>query len=433
MNQEQVDREIEQNARFNMVVNAIEGIVFWTGAGFFAASTILPVYVSHYTNSTLLIGLIPFIANSCYLLPQLFTSNWTSRLPRKKFLPINVGLFTERLPLLLMPLPVLLFARSAPGLALASFFILYAWNVTGAGVILVGWQDMIARIIPADRRGRFFGITNFGGTAGGILSAYAIAWLLSRYTFPTGYVLGFAAGGILIMIGWLFLAQTREPPIPNPQPSISTRQFFRTLPGVVRKDHNFRRLLGAQIALGMSGMGSGFVIVYVTRNWNLPDSQAGIYTMVMLIGQALTNLWIGSLADRRGHKLILELTALFSAGSYLLAWLSPNPAWYFPVFALRGAGIAASMLSGMLIALEFSTPELRPTYIGLNSTISGIANAISPIIGGALAIVTGYPPLFGLSALIALGAFILFHWTVREPRHVLSTNIPLAESDEPAR
>jgi hypothetical protein len=76
--------------------------------------TILPVYISHFTSNPILIGLIPFLNTSCYLLPQLFASKWTLRLPRKKFMPVNVGLFSERLPIFLMPVSVVLFARNQP-------------------------------------------------------------------------------------------------------------------------------------------------------------------------------------------------------------------------------------------------------------------------------------------------------------------------------
>jgi MFS family permease len=386
--------------------------------------------VSHFTNNAFLIGLIPFLSSSCYLLPQLFTSNWTSRQPRKKFLPVNIGFFTERIPLFLMPFSVLLFAKSAPGLALVSFFLLYAWHTTGAGVILVGWQDMIGRVIPMDRRGRFLGITNFGGTVGGIVGAFLVTELLARFAFPTGYTLAFGAAAVFVLFSWLAMAQTREPALPSSQPHVSLGQYLRSLPAVVRRDLNFRRLLTAQVVLGMGTMGIGFVIVYAVRRWNLPDSQAGNYTLALLGGQALANLWIGPLSDRVGHKLIMELTALFSVASYLMAWLAPSPLWFYPVFALRGASLAASLLSGMLIALEFCQPDQRSTYIGLNSTVSGIANAVAPLLGGWLALVISFQGLFAIAAVISLAAFGMLRWTVTEPRHLQPAAMPAPEKDQ---
>jgi MFS family permease len=76
------------------------------------------------------------------------------------------------------------------------------------------------------------------------------------------------------------------------------------------------------------------------------------------------------------------------------------------------------MMSGVMIALEFSAPEMRPTYIGLSNTIYGIAAAIAPLAGSWLAETTGYGWLFGLSAASALAGLTLLHWLVREPRLV---------------
>jgi MFS family permease len=177
-------------------------------------------------------------------------------------------------------------------------------------------------------------------------------------------------------------------------------------------------------------MGIGFVIVYAVRRWNLPDSQAGNYTLALLAGQALANLWIGPLADRVGHKLIMELTALFSVASYVMAWLAPSPFWFYPVFALRGASLAASMLSGMLIALEFCEPDQRSTYIGLNSTVSGVANAVAPLLGGWLALVFSYQTLFVIAAVISVAAFAMLRWTVTEPRHLQLATRPMPERDQ---
>lgn len=178
-----LEREVGRNHRHNAVVNVLDGTAFWFGTSFIAPLTIPPIYVSRLTDSQLAIGSLLTINSTGWLLPQLLTASWVQRLPRKKVVPVNVRLFTERLPVLLM-VPAAWVAARFPTLALVAFFVLFAWHVVGAGVVAVGWQDMPAKIIPLDRRGRFFGITQFGGTATSVLSAAAAAWLLDRYQFP---------------------------------------------------------------------------------------------------------------------------------------------------------------------------------------------------------------------------------------------------------
>ena len=410
-----MEQEIEKNYKHNFIVNALDGTSFWFAYSFITPTTILPMFVSHLTNNNFFIGLIPVLSNACFLLPQLFTSNWVGRLPRKKVLPVNLGIFAERLPVMLLAPATFILAKSSPNLALLAFFILFAWHSTGAGLILVGWQDMIAKVIPPDRRGRFFGVTNFGGTITGVAGAAGVAWMLNRFVFPTGYGLSFMIAGIFIFISWVCLAMTREPAVPSTSEKISQLQYLRTLPAVLRNDRNFLRFLLSQCVIALSGMGIGFITVYATRRWQLPDSQAGNFTMVMLIGQAAANLIFGPLADRKGHKLILEISALLGVASYAAAVLAPSPTWFYLVFALRGAAFAGGMLSGIVIAFEFCAPEMRPTYIGLNNTIYGIVATVSPIIGSYLAGAPGYLWLFALSGLIGLVGFALMKWFVREP------------------
>ena len=409
------EQEVERHYRHNAVVNVLDGTFFWFGSSFIAARTILPLYVSHFTDSTLVIGLLSMITSTGWLLPQLFTANWIQRLPRKKVAPVYLGLFTERLPVLLMVPAAWLVTRS-PTLALVLFFLLFAWHAVGAGVVAVGWQDMLAKVIPLDWRGRFFGITNFGGTATGVLGAAAAAWLLDRYAFPYGYMFCFALAAVFIFISWIFLALTREPARESQAPAISQREYWRRLPSLLRADVDFRLFLLAQVVVAMGGMAVGFLAVYAAQRWQLPDSQAGGFTASMLVGQALSNLLFGALADRRGHKLVLELSALLAASAVGLASLASAPIWFHAVFALVGASFAGFYLSGTMIVFEFSAPDVRPTYIGLSNTVSGVAAGVAPMVGGWLAGAVGYQGLFAVACVVGLAGFALLRWSVREPR-----------------
>ena len=417
------EQEIERNYRFNLTVNALDGTTYWFGYSFIAPTVILPLYISHFTDNSIIIGLIAFFSTAGFLLPQLFTANAVGRAPRKKFFPVNIGFFTERLPILLLPISAAIFAREMPGMALTMFLLLYAWFSFGAGTIIVGWQDLIAKIIPADRRGRFFGITQFAGNAAGILSAFAVPFVLKGFEFPTGYVIAFSAAAILILLSWVFLALTREPAVYSNKPVVSQMVYLRTLPAVVREDPNFLRYLIFSTLYSLGGMASGFLIVYSAQKWNLPDSQASQYFIAMQIGQTLANLFFGFFSDQKGHKLALEVGVVVAVLSFVLALLAPDPVWFYPIFFLRGAVQAALLISGIAIVMDFTGAEQRPTYIGLANTIPGIASAIAPLVGGWLANVTGYPVLFIISAVISLLSFTVLRWTVREPRDTHKTTV----------
>ena len=409
--------EISRDYRWNFTVNALDGASFWFGMSFISSTIILPLYVSHFTDNPILIGLIPFIATAGYLVPQLFSANAVERAPRKKFFPVTLGFFLERIPIFLLGPTAYLLAVGQPELALTTFFILYAWHTFGAGVTIVGWQDMIAKLIPVDRRGRFFGITNFIGNGSGILGAIAVPIVLSKFTFPLGYVISFVIAAFLVFLSWVFLSLTREPPVYSSKPAVSQLDYLRSLPDILRRDHNFRTYLFSSIIFYVSGMATGFLVVYTVQTWDLPDAQASGFIITMQVGLALANLFFGFLADRKGHKLNLEICMALSTISLILAILAPNFWWFFPIFFLRGAVNAGNFISGISIVYEFTDAENRPTYIGLANTIPGIAGAIAPLIGGWLVGVISYQVMFIISAVIGALGWALLRFAVHEPRY----------------
>jgi MFS family permease len=409
--------QIKRDYRWNFAINALDGASFWFGMSFISSTIILPLYVSHFTTSPLLIGLIPLFSTSGYLLPQLFTANAVERAPRKKFFPVTIGFFLERLPIFLLAPAAYFLAVNQPALALAVFFVLYAWHTLGAGVIIVGWQDLIAKIIPVEKRGRFFGITNFLGNGAGILGALAVPFILGRFTFPLGYVISFAIAAALIFLSWVFLSLTREPVVLSSKPQVSQLDYMRSLPQVLKRDRNFRMYLLSQVIFSLSGMATGFLTVYAVKTWDMPDAQASGFTIALQIGLALSNLFFGFLADRKGHKLSLEISLMLSILSLFLAIMAPDPWWFFAIFFLRGAVNAGTFISCISIVYEFTDAETRPTYIGLANTIPGATGTIAPLIGGWLAATISYQAMFILAAIVGMLSWGMLRFAVREPRH----------------
>lgn len=413
-----VQEQAEHNYRWNFLVNALDGATFWLGMSFISSTVILPLFVSHFTDNPLLIGLIPFLNTAGVYLPQIFMANAVERAPLKKFFPVTIGFFSERLPIFLLAPMTYFLATSQPRWTLILFFVLFAWHALGVGLIVVGWQDMIAKIIPVKHRGRFFGITNFIGNGAGVLGALALPFVLDRYTFPLGYVITFTVASALMVISWVFIALTREPAVYSSKPAVSQLDYLRSLPAVLRRDRNFRFYLLTQIIFALSGMATGFLVVYAVQRWHLPDAQASGFTVALQIGLALANLFFGFLADRKGHKLSLEICMAVSVLSLALAIVAPSPLWFFPIFFLRGAVNAGIFVSGISIVYEFTDAENRPTYIGLANTIPGVAGALAPLIGGWLAGALSYQAMFVLSAVIGVVSLGLLRFAVAEPRTV---------------
>jgi len=415
MAQAELQAELDKNFKHNLRVNVLDGAFFWFGASFFATRMIGPLFLSYLTDNTFAFGLLAIIASTGWSLPQLFTANWVQRLSVKKVIPVVHGFYWERLPVLLLPIAALAVLKS-DGLAITLFLFIIAWHVVGAGVVAVGWQDMSAKILPLEWRGRFFGIANFLGNGTGILGASAAAWMLETMQFPYNFALGFGIGGCFMFISWVFLRMTREPAKEPEDPPQDSKTYWRSIPKIIQADKNFRRFLISRI-LGVTGfMAVGFLTVYVLRTWEVSDATVSLYTTSMLAGNTISNPLLGWLGDKFGHKKVIIINGSLAATAVGLALIAPSPAWFYLVFALLGANQAGFIVSGITIVFEFSDEDVRPTYIGISNTVMGIFGAITPLVASLIIEQNSFQALFWVSIVFSLISVLFLMIFVREPR-----------------
>jgi len=412
---EDVEAEASQNYRWNFGVNLADGALFMLAQTFISATTILPFFVSRLTDNPFYIGLLAVIAHGGWFFPQLFSAGPIERTARKKPWLINLGFFVERLPLLLLPATALLAVR-APGWALLLFFLIFAMYNLGAGIIAPAWQDLIAVCFPPTRRGRLMGISMFAGTVAGALGAAGSSRILEAQPFPRNFMILFGLAALLMLLGWVALALTREPVRQVRRSEENRLRIWTRLGRILRRDRNFRRFLIARGLMAVSGMGMAFVTAAAVSRWDVSGGTVGNYTVALLVGQAAGNLLFGFLADRKGHKLSLVIGALAATLAYAMAGLAGSPFLYYAVFLLLGAYISAMIVSGLMIVLEFVGSDQRPTYAGITNSIIGAVNVVIPLVGSGLATIS-YDYLFAISAAAALLSSLLMGLWVADPRH----------------
>jgi len=408
-----------RNARWNFVVNLWDIIFIMLGISMISRETVMPVLINHLTDSKLAIGLIPAIYSLGTSLPQLLIANFSERLRYKKPFVMLVGGAGERGGYLLIGLSVWLFAESAPTVALVLFFVFLAYSAFSMGIGTPPWYDMIAKVIPTQRRGLWSGLGHGLGALTAVAGASFVGYVLEGFAYPQNFVILFIVGFAIMMVSWGGLALTREPPSTTVKARVTMISYLKQLPTLLRRDHNYARFLLSRTVAVLGTMATGFYMVYGVERFQVAGAAVGFLTAVLVASQALLGLVWGVVADRWGHKLVLTGGALLLMLAALTAWLTTTQGGLTVVFFLLGAAIAAELTSSLNIILEFCAPEDRPTYIGLTNTLLAPTLALAPILGGWLATLTGgYHNLFLVAAACAgLGALLLILW-VREPRRV---------------
>jgi MFS family permease len=407
------DAILTRNLTRNFVLNVLDGTAFIFGVSLISRYTVLPLLVSQLSDERWLQGLIPALTYTGWLLPALFMAPFVASRPRRKPL-ILTATIGERLPYLVLGLILLLWPTLPPTTLLVVLFLIYGIYTLSGGIAMIAWQDFIARLIPERRWGTFFGLQfGLGGVLGAAGAALA-ATILAAWPFPQNF-------GILALIcfsaqvvSYIFLSLTIEPPQPV-APRQPMRAFLGGIGPLLRRNQAFRRYLFCRAAIALGLVGHSFLTAAALERFHPTPSEIGLFTGVLLAVQALAQLGLGALADRWGHKQVLELSTGVGMFALLLAILAPTASWFLLVFALVGVAQAGYQLAGFTLVFSFSTPAERPTYIGVaNTTLAPVA-ALGPLLAGWLAELAGYNALFVALLAIGIAGLLGLHWRVPAP------------------
>lgn len=387
----------------------------------------MPAYLHHLTDSNLVIGGLSALTTAGYSLPNLLFAPLTERIQRKKLLILAVTP-GERLPYLVLAGCAAWLAVAHPQVALlVTFATLLVFTFTG-GALTPAWLDLIARAIPARRRGAFFGRSNALAGLMGVGGALLGQRLLATQPYPRAYVQLYLLAFVFVMISYGFFALNREQGPFQAKRHSSFLLWLGSLPRLLRDDHNFSWYMLAALASSLAYSCAAFFTVIAINRLHAGDNEVGWYTATLLAASTGFNLLWGWLGDRSGHKLILIAGVATMLLAMPLALLLPSPASYALVFVLLGAANSAASLSRLAIMLEFAPEQQRPTYVGLASVANAPLALIGPLLGGAIADRAGYAPAFAIFFVGGVIALWLLTSRVREPRR--QSQIALTEAPD---
>ncbi|RPH58055.1 MAG: MFS transporter [Chloroflexi bacterium] len=410
-----IELYVRKNLRFNIFAGMMDAAFFGLAWGFGSFGTIIPLFFSQMTDSAILIGLIPAIHAVGWQLPQLFTAGWVSRMRRYKP-AVMLMTIHERIPFLGLALAAWLLPVFGAKIILPIAFLLLIWQGVGAGFTANPWQSMIAKIIPSEAHGTFFGVQ--AAVANIVISGSAIAagYLLDFLHSPLDFVICFLITSAMLGFSYGFLALTREPEDTEKELPPKNHDFWAGAREILRKDANFRWFLAFRVTYQFATMGFAFYIVYGLRAFAMDEVTAGFLTATLTISQTVANAGMGWLGDRLGHRSMLIAGAFAVVISSAVAWFAPSIHWFYLVFIMTGLANVSYWTIGMAMTVQYGTEAERPVYIGLSNTLIAPATIFAPILGGWIADAAGYTTMFALSALGGLFTTALLLFLVRDPR-----------------
>ncbi len=410
-----------KNYRRNYTLGMLNGAGFGFVDSIVSPYLVLSVFVNALGAPNLLVGLLPAIANGGWYLPQFLISHRIQRLPRKQVVYRSMAIVRVIVWSALVAATFLL--GNNPPLLLSIFFLLFTLNALSAGIAGTPFYDIVAKTVPVERRGAYFGGRDLWGALTAIVAGYLVSILLNPAiapAFPINFGILFALAALGVAIGVGAFAFVREPAGAVTAPTTFFDQA-RAARGLVRANPIYRRFLLTRIVLAISDIASPFYAIYATRVLGIPPETIGIYIGVSTVAGLVANPLWSRASDRRGNRLVLLGAASCLLALPLLALLfgllPGGPALALPfglLFLLNGIARPAANIAYPSYLLEIAPAAERPLYISFTNTILGIATFV-PVIGGTLLDLFGFRALF----LIALGVSLVAWWLARglcEPR-----------------
>lgn len=408
--------ETPPHLRWNFTWTALSGALFQFGAAFADTGTVVPVFIGRLTPSAFVVGAAESIARYGWLLPQLFTANYAQGLRYRKPIYLLGGwgraIFLALLAVVLLARPSTSGKNAALSLLIV-FFVLWTLFSFISGLAGVPYNDIVGRVIPADRRSRLLAVRFLVGGTLAVGAGFFIRAILQR-AGPSSlapYGLIFGAGAIALGLSTVCFALVREPPAPPDRDRPAFGVFLREGWGVLRKDARFRLFLYAQLLAGMTTMAFPFYILQARRVSGLPEAEVGTLVVAqMLGGLALNPLW-GWWGDRYGKLSLLKLLAATSVVSPLVAIallslpelsVTGRLAGYAVAFFLVGVTLSGGFIADLGYLMEISPDDRRPEYSGyMNALVAPIR--LLPLVAGGLVEILSFQFLFAL-AVIAVWA-----------------------------
>jgi MFS family permease len=392
----------ERYFRRNAALLMLEAAAFLAGLEFMGTGVVIPVLVSRLGGSDLLVGMFRFIHVLGFTLPALVAARLIhGRVYHKRFLLLST--LSGRVLLLTLPFVLPLGARYPSGvLAWLVFVWVLFWF--SDGTCTVSWFDIVAKAVPLQRRGAFFGWMQ---TTTGLVGM-GVGWAVGRVLSPGG--LPFPANFALLSVGWCvgawvsqaLLCGIVEPPgevDETDRPGM--REYVSRLRPMLRTNHRLRRLIWARVLADGGSMALQFYVLFAAKVLSVSDSTLGFYTACLGVGKVVGGPVIAVCQHRLGSRGAFCVVAMLVAAVPTLGFAaSMGAAGVMPLlFVVLGVVQDGLWIAFSQAVMAASNDAERPMAVGIASLCQVPGACFAPL-GGVLTGVMGYRGVFLLTAVV---------------------------------
>ena len=404
-------------ARRNLSIFAGVHGMWGFGSAFVSHVALLPVFLRALGAPYFIVGALPALMTICMFGPQILAAQMTGHLRRKKNIFAAIH-YPGCIGIVVMAACTYAWGKSNPKLLIPVVLACMAVQGLSLSFAIPMWSNLIAKLLPAETRGRSFGLLFFIGGLTGAAGALLSERLIDGLEFPSGFAAGFLIAGIVPGLSVSFFFLLKEPLGEETAPRGRLGDFLRNLRQDLRGQPDYQFYLLAQISSGLARLAVPFYAVAALERFELDVKVGATFTAILLISRTLGSPLAGRIGDRFGFRCLALFPPTFVIVSALLALTAGSPTAFYVIFALTGFASAAESVANFNLPIEFCPHADKTSFIAIRGTIVSPVQAVAPMLGGLVAdaLDGGFAVLFFTAAVLEVCSLLVLTFFVREPR-----------------
>lgn len=312
-------------------------------------------------------------------LTQLFAAWLATRINRRRRLILTGVLMQAFTWLPIVWLPYLFPAQAVPAMV-SCIVMYYGW----LGFSSPLWASLMGELVPARKRGDFFGQRMLLMRLAGFLALLAAGLTLQffelRDNLHLAFVLIFTAAAAARLCSAYHLARMHEP-------AAAVTQAAPAPPLIPPPDSRFARFATFVTAMSFAtAVANPFITMYMLKDLGLSYLEFMAATAVSIALQLVSVRAWGRLADLYGNRAILAVVAFLIPLVPLLWLLSPALAWVVCVQALAGWTWAGYDLAVGNYLYDVTPADRRASYCAVHNLTSSVGTCLGALLGGLLSV-----------------------------------------------
>lgn len=382
---------------------AIHGFFISVATTIAEPSTILPLMVSFFGGSHLLIGFFTSLIKGGSILVQLFAAFYAQSYPR--MMPYLYRVFAARfLSWFGIGFVIFFFGEKHPNVALASIGIgLFIFSFA-AGFGTVYFNEVVAKVFSHKARGRVIANRQFFMGLGSIISGGIAGFVMSVTNAPNSYGMLYMLSALLMLLGIYAFATIPEPIKEQvTQKEEKFRHFLNNSFKILKNDDALQKQIIVYLISYTYLLSLPFIVLDAKNHIALSGFVIGGLITAQMAGGMLSNILWGYLSSNR---VIVWIGFGLHASAILLLLLSKRAEVYFVVFFFIGAAMDGLRLAFSNMILILAPEHNRPVYIALQSNLTSIG-LFFPILGALIVDNFGYNVLYSVT-IVSLAIGFLF-------------------------